>query len=439
MHSREPFENPHPDAQWWPDAGLGLFIHWDMTSVDATVEMGFGPMQGKSWGGLEEGDDVVEELIDTAISPEEYWELAERFDPDAFDPDRWLSAAGEAGFEYAVLTAKHLAGYTLWPSEYTEFGVQEHLDDRDLVGEYIDACRRHGLRAGLYFCMGDIHHPAFPGRDDVDQYDFESFTSYLNEPQPITDQEVRSFENYVTDVRGQIHELLTRYGDLDVLWLDVPTWLGGANINRGLNELYDMVRNTQPDVVLGREYPGGGDFRTPENELPENPLEGWWELCQVWAPPNWCYHQDESYRDMKWTHERLARTVSRGGNLLLNVGPKANGELPAEAYERMDSLADWMAHSEPAVKGVDPGPWPPRADVPITRRSGIWYVHVLSSHSGPIEIEDVPEPAGLTHLRTTDPIDYRYENDTVEFELPGEKRTCGNEVVALTWRTHSPS
>jgi alpha-L-fucosidase len=425
------FDNDHPGAQWYDDAGLGLFIHWGIASVNAEVEMGFGMMSDKPWD--DEDDGVHESLAATEIPPNEYWSLAEEFQPDAFDPDKFLRAAKNAGFEYAVLTAKHLAGYTLWPSEYSDFGVQEYMDGRDLVREYVEACRRQGVKAGLYFCMGDLSHDAFPGRDDVDPYDYPSFRSYLNDQRPITDEELRNFETYFTYVKNQIGELLTRYGDLDLLWLDVPSWFGGANINRGLKEIYETIEAEQPHVVLGREFLGGGDMQTPENYLPDQPLEGWWEHNHVWAPPNWSHTETEEYRDMAWTHEQLARTVSWGGNLLLNVSPRPDGSLPDQIYDRMASLAEWMDHSEAAVKGTDPGPYPPLTDVPVTRGNGTWYLHVLQGHSGPIELTDVPEPTAVRHLRTTDSLEYTYEVETLKIDLPEELRATENEVVTVHW------
>lgn len=429
----ERFRSDHPDAQWYETANLGLFVHWDVSSVDGTIEMGFGMMDGKDWGAVGEGDPIHADLADGSITPDAYRELAEDFQPEAFDPDRMLAAARRAGFEYAVLTAKHLAGYTMWPSDYGDFGTHEYMDGRDLVGEFVDACRRQGLRAGLYFCMGDLSFHGFPGRADADLSDYDSFRSYLSERRPVDVDELVAFEEYYTHVRGQVGELVTRYGDLDLLWLDVPTWLGGANIERGLDEIYGMVKTELPHVVLGREFLGGGDFQTPENELPGEPPVGWWELCQVWAPPNWGYHEAEQYQDMAWTHRTIARTVSRGGNLLLNVGPDANGALSSEAYDRMDALGEWMTHSAPAIEGVHGSSWPPRANVPVTRRSGTWYAHVLADHEGGVTLRDVAEPSSAIQLRTGEPVEYQYEDRTVTIDASAIARECENEAVAVSW------
>jgi len=125
----------HPDAQWFDDAGLGMFVHWGVSSVNADGEL--------SWSMMARGEDE-------RPATDAYFEQAERFDPDDYDPDRWLAAASEAGMEYAVLTTKHHDGFAMWPSEYTEFTTAEYVDGRDLVGEYVDACRRHGVRVGFY-------------------------------------------------------------------------------------------------------------------------------------------------------------------------------------------------------------------------------------------------------------------------------------------------
>jgi alpha-L-fucosidase len=429
------YESDHPEKQWFPDAGLGLFVHWGLSSIDGTVEMGFGMMEDKPWGGLEDDDvrTVHQELVDTEIKPEEYWALADEFDPDAFDPDRFLAAARNAGFEYAVLTAKHLAGFALWPSNYGDFGVAEHLDGRDLVGEFVRACHRQGMKVGLYYCLGDLRHPSFPGPDDADSFSYDEFMAELTEAQPIDEASLANFEEFYRYSKGQIKELVTRYGDLDVVWLDVPTWLGRATFDTRLHELYAMVEHEQPQAVLGREFVGGGDFRTPENTLPDKQLEGWWEHNHVWAPPNWSYHEDEEYYDMAWTHEQIARTFARGGNLLLNVGPRADGSLPPAVYDRFDALREWMEHSAPAVDDVSAGPGSHAANVPVTRRTNTWFAHVLDGHEGPIKLRDVPEPLAVRALRTNEPVEYAFDDGTVTVTLPSDRRKSGNEVVSVNF------
>jgi alpha-L-fucosidase len=406
----------HPDAQWFDDAGLGMFIHWGLSSVDALGEL--------SWSMMTQSTDK-EPVTDA------YFEQAERFNPDNYDPDDWLAAAKRAGMEYAVLTTKHHDGFAMWPSKFGDFSTAEYCEGRDLVGEYVTACRRHGIKVGFYFSLPDWHHPSWPADPRETREGLRSFTAEANIAPDSVDQ--RSFDEYHQYVQGQLRELLTRYGDIDLLWFDTPDFFwAGVNEDR-IGDLYDLVRTIQPHLVInGRGgYTHWGDYRTPENELPAKPLGGWWELCQTWGD-SWGYQRDDEYRDMDWTLERLARTVGRGGNLLLNVGPKADGTLADEIYDRLDALADWMDACEPAIKGVEAAPWPPRCDAPITRGDRTWYVHALPDQDGYLELSTVPRPREVRLLRTGEHTEYNHTDRMLSISIP-DGRSTPNEIVAISW------
>lgn len=404
------------EQNWFSEAALGLFIHWGISSVDASGEI--------SWGMLDDREGPS--------SPEAYYALAEEFDPDKYDPDKWLRNARQAGFEYAVFTAKHHDGFALWPSAYSEFTTGEYLDGRDLVEEYVEACRRQGLKVGLYFSISDWHHPDYqePTRQD--------------EPRPFTNEdrslespdELLRFHNFYSFVQGQLKELMTNYGSIDFLWFDGPNALwGGTNEDR-IGDLYEMVRTLQPGIVIdGRgHYTHWGDYVSEERDLPETPSDRPWELSTPWAD-NWAYVTDDQYRDMAWTLERLARTTSGGGTLLLNVGPREDGTLPQMAYDRMAALGEWMADNAPAVTNVSRSPWPPRSDLPITVKEGLWYVHVLAKHEGPLTVNTVPAPQDVSLLRTGESVAFEHGEQTLTIQLSETDRTSPNEVVAITWPT----
>lgn len=339
-------------GNWFDKAGLGLFVCPSIASADGGIEMSWGMMRDKDWN-----TDVAADIPRSEVDPEEYFALAEGFDPDQWNPDGWLSAARRAGFEYTVFVTKHHDGFALCPSEYGEFSTSEYLDGRDLVGEFVDACRRHGMRVGLYFSLPDWHYPDFPRPETLEEirasnpegmgFEFyerrtesgQSPSASGARPRLEAPEELVRFERYYRHVKGQLSELLTGYGDFDLLWFDLPLW--PETLDHRMEALYQFVRATQPGIVVnGRThgYDELGDYHTPENVLLEEPLDGPWELCQVWAPPAWAYTEAEQYRDMDWTLERIAKTVARGGNLALNVAPKPDGELPDEAYERLDEL-----------------------------------------------------------------------------------------------------
>jgi alpha-L-fucosidase len=392
-----------------------MFIHWGIYSVNATGR--------PSWSMM-----ALDE--DQEPSVDAYFAQAERFDPDDYDPDRWLAAAKRAGMEYAVLTTKHHDGFALWPSEYGEFSTAEYCDGRDFVGEYVDACRRHGVKVGFYFSLPDWHHPNWPAKARETYDGLQAFTDETNLSYDADD--VADLEEYYQYVQGQLRELLTRYGNIDLLWYDTPGhFWSGVNEDR-IGDLYDLARTLQPHIIVnGRgRHAHWGDYQTPENELPDEPIEGWWELCDSLGG-SWGFQDDDEYRGVDWALERLAETVSGGGNLLLNVGPKADGTLPTEVHDRLEALAAWMENHEPAVKGVEAGPRPPRCDVPVTQGDATWYLHVPQDHGNQVELSDVLEPRDVRLLRNGTQPEYGHADRTLSVGLPAHETPC--EVVAVSW------
>lgn len=410
--------NNHPEAQWFKGAGLGMFIHWGIGSLTG-LDISWSMMKDKPWcKGKEEFEN---------ISPEEYWRLAEKFNPTSYEPDKWLAAAREAGMEYMVFTVKHHDGYALWPSEFGNFGTKKYLGGRDLVGEYVDACRRQGVKVGLYFSLSDWYHP-----DTYVPDNFGTFTRFHETP--VADgNELARFERFYAYVKGQVTELISRYGRIDLFWFDGDIW--NKSIDNRMSDLYNLIRTKQPHIVINDR--GGcpilGDFKTPECQLSRAPIDGWWEACYIWQNGGWGYDFREDYKEMDWTLKLLATTVGGGGNLLLNVGPRPDGELPAVVYERLGALKEWMHGNRSSIKGTERGPRILGCNHPVTGRDGIWYIHILAGNDGLFKIGGVPEPVQVSLLRNGMKLEYSYNEGVLCIELPQQHRASGDEVVTVTW------
>lgn len=303
----------HPDAQWYPEAELGVFVHWGISSVHGNIDISWSMMKDFKW-------------TPERVSPDEYFSLAKNFNPTEYHPEKWAKAAKDAGFKYMVLTTKHHDGFAMWPSNFGNFNTKNYMNGRDLVGEYIKACRDNGLKVGLYYSPPDWWI----------MKDYMSFDGwYENEktknppPQVVTDY-------HRSVIRGQVSELLTNYGKIDLIWFDGP---GLDYITR--EEIYAY----QPHIVIGRAFET--DFRSTECELPdeeyyEKNLKGyWWECCHEWNSC-WGYTKDEEYKPVSTIIDFYKITRKFGGNLLINVAPKANGELPEVVYERLKEFGKWL-------------------------------------------------------------------------------------------------
>ncbi len=316
----------HPDAQWFGSAGLGLFIHWGISSVHGGIDISWGMMANTPWDAHLGNRNK--------IAPEEYFQLADRFAPDRYDPERWLAPAAKAGFAYAVMTARHHDGYAMWPSEQGAFGTRTHLRGRDMVQPYVEACRRNGLKVGLYYSPPDwywnrqymsFNYGSFADGRSPDRPEF----GLRHEPTTIPPKPKGWDERYQDYIREQVVELLMRYNP-DLLWFD-----GGPAVM----SIAD-IRRFNPGIVVNPRMHGYGDFKTPECAMPDGPIDDWWELCEIWPECGWGYEATggERFRSLDWFLGRLRQVRKWNGNYLINIGPRPDGSLPNAYYERVAEL-----------------------------------------------------------------------------------------------------
>jgi alpha-L-fucosidase len=407
----------HPDAQWFGGAGLGLFLHWGLSSVDGRIDLSWGMMAGTPWdkGAFK-------------LTPEQYFALAERFKPDKYDPSLWLGAAKKAGFRYAVLTTRHHDGFALWPSAFGEFSTKNHLGGRDLVKPYVEACRKAGLKAGLYYSPPDWyynrHRMSFRYKAQGDAGpDWGLRHEPVTLPVPSAEDRRKWDEGFHAYVKGQVEELLTRYGKIDLLWFDG----GPAAI------AVERIRELQPGIVLNPRMHGKGDFETPEVHFPKERPKGWWELCGIWNSGGWGYTAKENYRSTASVLAEFVKVRAWSGNYLINMGPRPNGELPEVAYQRLAEFGEWMGHSGAAVMDVTPAPETVSANVPVTCRDKTWFLHALPGMKDPIRVNGAPRPAEAKLLRTGTPAAVRAEGDAWTVEIPAAQRTALVDVVSVRY------
>lgn len=374
VFSREEYDRR---IAWYTQARFGMFLHWGLYAIPARGE----------WVRSTE-----------RISKEAYDRYFREFDPKHCDMRQWMEAARDAGMKYVVLTAKHHDGFCLFDSAYTDFKSTHTPAGRDFVREYVEAARAYGLRVGLYYSLLDWHHPDYPHRGDP---------NHPMRDDPGAGNEGRDFGRYLDYLHAQVRELCTNYGKLDLLWFDFSYGSLRGDAWRA-TELVEMVRSLQPDIVLnnrlevsgegfgslaaGCPTPYHGDFVTPEQLLPPRGLVDAagrplvWESC-VTMNNHWGYcAEDHFYKPASMLIHNLVACVSRGGNLLLNVGPDANGRFPGEARDILKNIGAWMAKNGDSIYGCGPSGLEKPEYGRITRRGDTLYYHIFENTIGPLPL-----------------------------------------------------
>ncbi|MCK6447462.1 MAG: alpha-L-fucosidase [Planctomycetes bacterium] len=320
---------------WWRDARFGMFIHWGLYAIPA------GEWNGETGYG--------EWIRDSAQIPlETYTKFQAQFDPKAFDADAWAKMAADAGMKYLVITSKHHDGFCLFDSKETDWDVMNTPFKRDVLRELADACARHGVRFCTYHSIMDWHHP-----DYLPRRPWES--------RPSAGANFERFEKYL---HAQVREVIEKYSPA-VMWFD-GEWESTWNHERGL-ALFELCRKANPAMIVNNRvdvYRGGmagfsssddavGDFATPEQEIPPTGFPGVdWESCMT-MNGHWGFNRaDKDFKSTKELVRNLIDIASKGGNYLLNVGPRADGTFPPESVQRLAEIGKWMDRYGSAIHGT---------------------------------------------------------------------------------------
>ncbi len=316
---------------WFPAAKLGIFMHWGAYSVKGVPE---------SWS-----------FFNGQISYADYMAQLDGFTASKYDPEAWARLFKRAGARYAVLTAKHHDGIALWDTEQNDLSVVKRSPaGRDLIRPYLDALRKEGLRTGLYFSHLDWSHPDYapvpPDQRTAKTMD-GAYARWSDGP------ENPAWRRYLAFHRGQLEELCTRYGPLDLLWFD-GDWTPGDEYWK-MAELRDQLMAWQPNAILNSRMRGYGDYNTPEQGIPIQRPEGVWEFC-VTMNDSWGWQpQDDNHKSVRQLVRMFSEVIGMGGNLLLDITPKEDGTFPPEQVERLEALGDWIARHEEAVFSTEAG------------------------------------------------------------------------------------
>ncbi|MBK7405941.1 MAG: alpha-L-fucosidase [Phycisphaerales bacterium] len=328
--------------EWWRDARFGMFIHWGLYSVPAG-----------EWNGQTNHAEWIRTTAQIPIGT--YEKFVDQFNPVNFDADAWAQMAADAGMKYVVITTKHHDGFCLFDSKSTDFDIMSTPFKRDIMKELSEACARHGLKMCWYHSIMDWHHPDYLPR-----------RGWEAAARPEGDADMDRYTKYLF---SEVTELLTNYGDIGVMWFD-GEWESTWNHERG-EALYKLCRSLQPNVIVnnrvdkGRGGMGGmsddgyfGDYGTPEQEIPATGIPGVdWETCMT-MNNNWGYNShDKNFKSSEDLIRKLCDIASKGGNFLLNIGPKADGTFPQESIDRLHDIGNWMHVNGQSIYGTTASPF----------------------------------------------------------------------------------
>ena len=418
----ETAEQKSKRMEWWTDARFGMFIHWGLYALPARHE----------WVKNAE-----------RMTNEQYQKYFEEFNPDLYNPKEWARMAKEAGMKYVVLTAKHHEGFCQFDSKFTDYKSTNTPFGRDVVREYVDALRAEGLKVGFYYSLIDWHHPDYT-IDQVHPQRQESDSAYarLNKG--------RDMSKYREYLKNQVRELLTNYGEISVIWFDFsfPGKHGKGHDDWGSEDLLKMVRTLQPGIIIDdrldlKDKDYGWDFESPEqykvDKWPErNGKKVAWETCQTFSG-SWGYYRDENtWKSTPQLLELLIESVSKGGNLLLNVGPTGRGVFDFRAQDRLKAMGEWMKYNNRSIYNCTEAPAefiaPPNTLLTYNPKTKRLYVHLLSYPMGRLVLKNMSDKVKyIQFLHDASEIKFnkgdREEKNNLNIELPIQKPPV--EIVVL--------
>jgi alpha-L-fucosidase len=363
--------------EWFAQSRFGMFIHWGLYSVLGRGEWVF---NRERW------------------QMKDYAKLADSFTAECYDPTAWAALARDAGMRYAVLTSKHHEGFCLWDSKTCAFNATRSAARRDLVGPYLDAFRNAGIKVGLYYSLGDWFNSDWARGFEGDEAAYHRFMDYS---------------------KSLLTELCSQYGKIDLLWYDLPQCYSAMHWQTV--DLNHHIRNLQPDIIINNRAYTSEDFSTPEQHIKAAPAGRLWESCMT-LNDHWGYcPYDLDYIPARQIALNLATVAAGGGNLLLNVGPDPNGDIPKPAQQILRSVGKWLNRNGASIydasdrHGLSFNAWGP-----VTARDKTLYLHLRTYWGNELIVGGLtPNVLVARILGTNNDLEVkRVENQTILSGLP---------------------
>lgn len=402
---------------WWRDAKFGLFIHWGPVSIKG-VEIGWGRNAPRPYD--------INGHTDRGADPE-YDNLYKKFDPAKFNAKEWVRIAQDAGMKYLVLVCKHHDGFSMFHTKLSDYSIANTPFKRDIVGELADACHAAGLKFGVYYSQRDWYHPDYLVGDNQKYNDF---------------------------YEGQVQELLSNYGKVDLLWFD---HVAGYWSDYTYDRLYPMIQRLQPGILInnrGARFCGrgrdralstlsklpdtpearqitNGDFDTPEQSIGRMSLGRDWESC-ITICHQWSWKPDDTMKSASECIKTLVTCVTGGGNLLFNIGPMPTGEIEARQVERLKEMGAWLKRYGASVYGTRGGPYKNGAWGGSTHKGNTLWLHVFQWREEGLNLEALPAKVLSIKALTGGEARFTQSAKGLEITLPKARQDPVDTVLELT-------
>lgn len=390
-----PTKNKTPLSEFM-DMKFGMFVHWGPVALKGT-EIGWS--RGRE------------------VSNEDYDNLYKEFNPTKFNADQWIKTLKDAGMKYFVITTRHHDGFSLWPSEYSDYDIAATPYKKDVLMEMKKACDKYGIMFGTYYSICDWKHPDYP----------------LGSPGGKTVKETGDMEKFIPFIKGQTKELIEKY-DTRLLWfdgeweepwthemgLDFYAYLKGLDNTVLINNRVDKGRRGMEGITISDEY--AGDFATPEQRVGAYDIENPWESC-ITICNQWAWKPDDKMKSFEECIRTLIKTVGGGGNLLFNVGPMPDGRIEPRQVERLKEMGDWLKIYGESIYGTKGGPYKPTEKIASTRKGNIIYLHLFNWSKKSVS---VPAPGNAKikncNVMNGDKLEFAETTEKLTLEIPLDLR-----------------
>jgi len=385
------------------DNRFGMFIHWGPVALRGTEI---------SWSRGRE------------VTIDDYDNLYKEFNPVLFNASDWVQTAKDAGMKYIVLTSRHHDGFCLWDSEFTDYDMESTPYGKGVLKELSNECKKQGIDFGLYYTICDWHHEDYPVVYPDKDYEFHI-------EKDITNPEVKKrMDSYITYMKNQLKELIDDY-DPTLFWFD-GEWEWAWTHEMGM-DLYAYLRGLKDDLLInnrvdkGREGMSGttksfkyaGDYATPEQEIGKFDTNNAWESC-ITIANQWAWKPNDKLKTTQQCIETLVQTVGGGGNLLLNVGPMADGRIEQRQINSLKEIGTWLESNGVAIYETRGGPFAPNETMVSTHKGNNIYIHLLKKPEGKIEL---PLPKGYKvknahFINNVNNIEWKVKKGVIEISVP---------------------